>query len=80
MFYLSDHPTLFNGTPGRGQPKKDLAQLRTWQNQAAEVTVTNPEGTARKMVFSPGELEVEAVGGEPSRRKEWYVSALLTEV
>ena len=78
-FYLADDMLLLNGARG-GQPKADLANLRTWAAQAAEVEFTDAEGTARQMVISPGTLSVQQVAHEANRRPEWRVRMLMLAV
>ncbi len=77
--YLADQQLLLNGAIG-GSVKNDLAQLRTWAGQAAEVTVIDSESTSRDMVFLPGTLNVSEVAHEFGRRSEYLVTARLAEV
>ena len=77
--YLADNQVLLNGALG-GRPKLDLAQLETWDSQAAEVTVKDPRGSSRDMVFLPGSMIVEEVRKEPTGRPEYRVKFMLVEV
>ncbi|KKN67774.1 hypothetical protein LCGC14_0458070 [marine sediment metagenome] len=76
---LSDQQRLLNGAIG-GKPAAALAQLRTWDGQAAPVTVVDLEGTSRDYVFLPGNLRI--IPGTQSflRRREFLVSMVLAEV
>lgn len=81
--HLADHQRLLNGALG-GTPKSDLAQLRTWNAQAAEVTLEMPSGpsgtTSRTCVFLPGVMREEEIAHEAGRRSEYAVTVLLAEV
>ena len=79
QFYLADGQMSLNGalTATSGS---DLAQLRKWNDGAAEVHVTDPTGLVRDMVFLPGVFNVREVNHDPLRRPEYVVSALLAEV
>ncbi|MBM3945508.1 MAG: hypothetical protein FJ317_08505 [SAR202 cluster bacterium] len=76
---LADGLTLLNGARG-GSPKTGLSQLRAWNSQAAEVVITDPEGTEHCMVFLPGTLTVQETAREGVRRSEYTVSFTLAEV
>ena len=79
VFYLADQQRLLSGARG-GLPSGDLAQLRTWQGQAAEVNVINPEGDSIPMVFMPGAMGLQEVALERGRRPEYQVTIRLMEV
>ena len=76
--YLADNQMLLNGAV-EGKQVANLAQLRTWSDQAAEVTVKDSEGTEKDMVMLPGTLEVVEVAHERGRRPEYEVSVSLVE-
>ena len=78
-YYLAAGQILRNGAQ-EARVKAKLAQLRTWNDQASEVTHTDAEGTARKMVFLPGTLVVEEVGDGPSRSGDYVATGQLAEV
>ena len=80
QLYVSDGQRAYNGAWGGGKPKAALAQLRTWQGAAPEVTVVNPEGTSRKMVFLPGQFKIDEIRQEYGRRPEYLVTCVLAEV
>ena len=69
---------LLNGTTA-GRVAGDLAQLRTWDGQAAAVTVVDTEGTSRNYVFLSGTLKITELRKEVGRRPEYLVEALLAE-
>ena len=77
-FYLADVQRLLNGGLG-GRPNGVLAQLRTWDAQAAAVTVTDIEGTARDYVFLPGNMRIRPRPKSSLRRREWLVDVLLAQ-
>ena len=77
--HLGDGVRNLNGSVG-GRPKLDLAQLETWDAQAAEVTVVDPRGTSRDMVFVSGKLKVTEVNNEARRRPEYKVDITLATV
>lgn len=76
--YLADGQDTLNGRESRVKAK--LAQLRTWADQAAHVTLVDAEGTSRTCVFLPGGFRVDEVAREVGRRSEWEVGAVLAEV
>ena len=78
-FYLADNQMLLNGTNG-GNPKAQLSQLNTWDQQAAEVVVVTPDRTSRNMVFLPGQLVVTEISIDYGRRPEYDVTVLLAAV
>lgn len=79
--YLADQQTRLNGTI-RSSVKGDLAQLRTWNGQPAEVIMKTPAafGSARNCVFVPGSLVEKETGHEYGRRSELECSFTLVEV
>ena len=77
--YLADHQVNRNGSR-RGRPKLDLAKLEEWHNAAAEVTVVDPRGTSRQMMFWRGSLKRQELSDEIKQRSEWAVSFLLVQV
>jgi len=77
--YLGDRVRLLNGSIG-GRPQLDLAQLETWDAQAAEVSVVDSRGTSRSMVFVSGRLKVTEIANEAGMRSEWKVDVLLATV
>lgn len=81
--YLADRQELLNGALG-GTPNSDLTQLRTWNGQAAEVTLEMPSGpsgtTSRTCIFLPGVMVEEEIAHEAGRRSEYAVTMLLAEV
>lgn len=77
--YLADKQRLLNGAL-RGRPVLDLAQLETWDAQAAEVAVVDARGTSRQMVFLPGRMKVEEMANEALHRPEYRVTTFLVEV
>jgi len=79
QFYVADHARNLKGAVYSSY-KGDLDQLRTWSNQAAEVTLTDPNGTARDVIFLPGRSKEEEVSFENQRRPEIIFSALLLDV
>ncbi len=83
-FYMADRQRLRNGTYDANL-KAALAQLRTWDSQAAEVVVTYDEGDGsgtitKQMVFLPGELQIKRVRAAPGKRPEWLITTVLAEV
>jgi len=76
--YLADNQMLLNGATS-GTQVADLAQLRTWSDQAAEITVKDSEGTEKDMVMLPGTLVVEEIAHERGRRSEYSVTVTLVE-
>lgn len=76
---LSDQQRLLNGAIG-GTLKASLAQLRTWDGQAAGVQVVDLEGTTRDYVFLPGNLRIIPGPKSHTRRREFLVSMVLAEV
>ena len=79
QFYVADHVRNLKGAVYSSY-KGDLDQLRTWSNQAAEVTLTDPNGTSRDVIFLPGRSKEEEVSFENQRRPEIVFSALLLDV
>ena len=78
--HLGDRVPSLNGSRRNGRPKLDLAQLETWDEQAAEVTVVDPRGTSRTMVFLPGMLKITELSNEAGHRPEYRVQTMLAEV
>ena len=83
-FYLADKLRLKNGTYDTNL-KAAMAQLRTWDAQAAEVLVKYDEGdgsgeTTKNMVFLPGKMKFQRVRAAPWKRPEWVVTSVLAEV
>ncbi len=76
--YLADNQMLLNGAT-EGTQVANLAKLRTWSDQAAEVTVKDSEGTEKDMVMLPGTLVVEEIAHERGRRPEYAVTVTLVE-
>ena len=76
---LEDQQLLLNGTIG-GTPKADLSQLKTWDNQAAEVRVSGPDGNNYDCVFLPGSLRVTELAHEPGRRPSYRADFVVAEV
>jgi hypothetical protein len=77
---LSDGVRLLNGTRESAR-KAGLTNLRTWNTQAAEVTLVTPDGTSRNCVFLPGlmrETDIDNPSG--ARRSTVVVDVLLAEV
>jgi hypothetical protein len=70
---------LLNGATG-GSPKRELAQLRTWSNQADRVALVDEEENSQNVMFLPGTLKITKLHNEPKRRSEYLVKALLAEV
>ena len=79
--YLADQQQLLNGAIS-STLKGDLAQLRTWNGQAAEVILRTPAeyGTSRNCVFLPSTLTEVEVAQEYGRRPELECSFILAEV
>jgi len=76
--YLADNQMLLNGAT-EGTQVANLAQLRTWSDQAAEITVKDSEETEKDMVMLPGTLIVEEIAHERGRRPEYSVTVSLVE-
>ncbi len=77
--YLADNQHLLNGAEG-GRSKGDLAQLNTWNESAADLTLETPDGVSRNVLFMPGTMRIEEVYKEHGRRPEYKVDFLLVEV
>jgi hypothetical protein len=78
--YLADNQHLLNGAEG-GRSKGDLAQLNTWNESSADLTLYTPDRAAgRQVLFMPGTLAVEEVYKEHGRRPEYRVTFQLVEV
>jgi len=77
-FYIADNITLLNGALG-GLPNAELAQLRTWDAQAAAVTVVDLEGNSRDYVFLPGNMRIRPRKRRPGRRREFLVDVVLAQ-
>lgn len=77
--YLADQQWTLNGGT-ETKTAGNLSQLKTWDGQASEVTVIDPEGVSRSMVFLPGTFNQRETTKAHARRSEWVISALLTEV
>jgi len=80
QLYIADGQRLLNGARATRGASSDLTQILTWNDQAAEVTVTDIRGTGRDMVFLPGAIRVEEVAKKGRRRSEWLVQTTLAEV
>lgn len=77
--HLGDGVRQLNGAFG-GRPKLDLAQLITWDEQAAEVTVVDERGTSRSMVFVAGNMKITELSNEAGMRPSYRVDILLATV
>ena len=66
--YLADNQTLLHG--GReSRVSTNLSQLRSWNQGAAEVTLTKPDGTTLACGFLPGIFK-EIEGANRDKRRE----------
>ena len=78
--YLADHQTLLNGRLSTSSAKTDLAQLKTWNEGANEVTMVDASKTTRTVVFLPGKMKVTEKAFSKFRRPEYTVEMFLAEV
>jgi len=79
ILYLADGQRLLNGAIS-GTSKGDLSQLNTWNEQAAEVTLVDPAGTSRDVVFLPGVMKVTEKVKTHKRRAEYLVFTMVAVV
>ena len=63
-----------------GRPVQDLAQLRVWDSQAAEVTLVDAERTSRSVVFVAGKMRVTELSNEAGMSPSYKVDVLLATV
>ena len=80
QIHIADGLMGLNGAIGACRPKADLAQLRTWDRDAAAVKVVDAEGTSHDCVFVPGAMKVQRIRHAPGQRPEYVVSCVLAEV
>ena len=76
--HLADRQIRLNGAR-RGRPNLDRAQLKTWDEQAAEVTVVDATGESKDYVFLPGHFRQVQTAFEMNRRPEWAITVMLAE-
>ncbi|NIR13693.1 MAG: hypothetical protein GWN86_06985 [Desulfobacterales bacterium] len=77
--YLADGQQILNGATESGVKAK-LAQLRSWNSGAPEVTMIDHEETSRDVVFLPETFQVNQIAHESGRRPEYIVSFIASEV
>jgi len=76
-FYVADGQRLLNGVT-ETLTNATMTQLRTWNAQAAPVTMRRPDfGLNRVVLFMPGTYQELELHTEVKRRAEYLVSAIL---
>ena len=77
--YLANNQYLLSGAEV-SRVKGDLAQLHTWNESAADLTLETPDGNTQQVIFLPGTMRVDELTKEHGRSAEYKVSFLLASV
>ena len=77
--YLANGLPLLNGLM-ENKAKTNRDQLRSWQAQAAEIVLTDTEGSERNCIFLPGQMQETEVARPFRGFPEYQVNVVLAEV
>ena len=77
--YLANGLPLLNGLL-ENKAKTNRDQLRSWQAQAAEIVLTDAEGSERNCIFLPGQMQETELTRPFRGFPEYQVSVVLAEV
>jgi len=77
--YLANNQHLLSGAEV-SRVKGDLAQLHTWNESAADLTLETPDGNTQQVIFLPGTMRVDELTKEHGRNAEYRVTFMLASV